>query len=133
VKGLAAFGSLTHQFRYEITRNDAVPESVGKNLTDVPQTMWSAGLEFDSGPWSGWLAYRYVSRVFASADDRNVNTSQGVYGAYDAHGLVSAKVGYRINRNLSASLAIDNLTDEDYFVFSKQPGRTVYGELAYRF
>jgi iron complex outermembrane receptor protein len=95
--------------------------------------MWSAGLEFDSGPWSAWLAYRYVSRVFASADDRNVNTSQGVYGAYDAHGLVSAKVGYRINRNLSASLAIDNLTDEDYFVFSKQPGRTVYGELAYRF
>ena len=133
VKGLAAFGSLTHQFRYEISRNDAVPGSVGKNLTDVPQTMWAAGVEYDGGAWTGLLAYRYVSRVFASSDDQNLNTSQGVYGAYDAHGIWSAKVGYRVNRNLGLSLAVDNIGDRDYFVFSKQPGRTVYGEVAYRF
>jgi iron complex outermembrane receptor protein len=133
VRGLSAFGSVTHQFRYDIARNDAVPDSVGKRLTDVPQTMWAAGLEFDGGPWSAWVAYRHVSRVFASSDDLNVNTAQGVYGAYDAHGVVSAKVGYRLTPQLSGSLAVDNLTDERYFVFSRQPGRTFYGELAYRF
>lgn len=133
VRGLLAFGSLTHQFRYEISRNDAVPASVGKNLTDVPRTMWTAGVEYASGPWSGWAAYRYTGRVFASGDDQNLNTAQGVYGAYDAHGLLSVKLGYRFSPRLSASLALDNLLDEKYFVFSRQPGRTAYGEIAYRF
>ncbi len=133
IAGLAVFGSLTHQFRYEISRNDALPASVGKKLTDVPQTMWVAGLELDRGPWTGYLAYRHVSRVFGSGDDMNLNTAQGVYGAYDAHGVVSAKVGYRFDQRLSASLAIENLTDRDYFVFSKQPGRSIYGELAWKF
>ena len=133
VRGVSAFGSLTHQFRYEISRNDAVPGSVGKRLTDVPQTMWAAGVEYDGGAWSGLLVYRAVSRVFASGDDQNLNTAQGVYGAYDAHGIWSAKLGYRVSRALSLSLAVDNIGDRDYFVFSKQPGRSVYGEVAYRF
>ncbi len=133
VRGLTAFGSLTHQLKYEITRNDAVPESVGKNLTDVPRTMGTLGLRMEGGRWTGSLSYRYTSRVFASGDDLNQNTARGVYGAYDAHGIVSAKVEYRIDKNLSFSLAMDNLTNHEYFVFNRQPGRTVYGEFAYRF
>ncbi|MCL4746814.1 MAG: TonB-dependent receptor, partial [Burkholderiaceae bacterium] len=133
VRGLTAFGSLTHQFKYQITRNDAVPESVGKNLTDVPRTSGAVGLRAESGQWSATVAYRYTGRVFASGDDLNQNTAQGVYGAYDAHGIVNAKIGFRVDRNLSFSLALDNLTGREYFVFNRQPGRTVYGELAYRF
>ena len=133
VNGLSVFGSLTHQFKYEITRNDAVPDSVGKNLTDVPRTTAALGLRIERGAWKGSLSYRYTGRVFASGDDVNQNTAQGVYGAYDAHGIVSAKVGYRVDKHLSVSLAIDNLADREYFVFNRQPGRTFYGELAYRF
>src|SRR5690606_4447271 len=123
VHGLRAIGSLTHNFRYEITRNDAVPESVGKKLTDVPRTMWSLGAEYTSGPWTGLLVYRHVSHVFGSGDDLNENTTEGVFGSYDSHGVASAKIGYRFNRQLGASLAIDNLTDREYFVFNRQPGR----------
>lgn len=132
-RGLRAFGSMTHQLRYEITRNDAVPASVGKVLTDVPRTIWSAGLEFDRQPWTGFVVVRHVGRVFGSGDDQNLNTAGGVYGAYDAYTVLAAKVSYRIDRNLSLSLSADNLTNRQYFVFAKQPGRTVYGELAYRF
>lgn len=131
--GLNAFASLTHNFRYEVTDNPAVPGSVGKKLTDVPRTMWSAGLDYRSGPWNGLLIYRHVSQVFGSADDLNQNTVQGVYEAYDSYGVASARVGYRFDRHWSASLAVDNITDKRYFVFARQPGRTVYGELAYRF
>lgn len=133
LRGLHVIGSFTHNFRYEVTKNDAEPESVGKNLTDVPQTMWSLGAEYAAGPWSGLLIYRHVSHVFGSGDDQNLNTTQGVYGSYDRHGLASLKVQYRFNRQFSASVSVDNLTDEQYFVFAKQPGRTVFGELAYRF
>lgn len=133
VRGLRAIGSLTHNFRYEITRNDAVPATVGKQLTDVPRTMWSLGAEYASGPWTGLLVYRHVSHVFGSGDDLNQNTTQGVFGSYDSYGVASLKVGYRFNRQLAASLSVDNLVNREYFVFNRQPGRTVYGELSYRF
>lgn len=133
VRGLRLFGSLTHQFQYGITRNDAVPASVGKVLTDVPRTTYSLGLDFDRQPWSGFLVYRHVGQVFGSGDDLNRNTVQGVFGSYDRYGIVSAKVGYRFDHHVSVSLALDNLTDQRYFVFNRQPGRTAFGELAYRF
>jgi len=133
VRGLAAVASATHQFRYHITRNEAVPASVGKVLTDVPRTAFSLGLELERPPWSGYLVYRQVSHVFGSGDDLNRNTVEGVYGSYDRHAIVNAKIGYAVSRHLGLSLAIDNLTDRQYFVFAKQPGRTFYGELAYRF
>ena len=131
--GLRFFGSLTHQFRYEITRNDAVPASVGKALTDVPRTSYALGLEFDRTDWSGLLAYRQVGHVFGSGDDLNLNTVQGVFGSYDRYAIINAKLGYRFDRHLSVSLALDNLANRQYFAFNKQPGRTLYGELAYRF
>ena len=133
VRGVWIFGALTHQFQYEITRNDAVPASVGKVLTDVPRTTYSLGLDFDRRPWSGFLVYRHVGHVFGSGDDLNRNTVQGVFGSYDRHGIVSAKVAYRIDRHASFSLALDNLGNQRYFVFNQQPGRTAYGEFAYRF
>lgn len=133
LRGLRAFGSLTHQFRYEITSNDAVPASVGRKLTDVPRTTVSAGLEYERGPWSSLLAIRHVGQVFASGDDLNANTVQGVFGAYDSHTIVAVRAAWRIDRHWGASLTIDNLTDREYFVFNRQPGRTVYGELSYRF
>ena len=133
VRGLRIFGSLTHQFQYGITRNDAVPDSVGKVLTDVPRTTYSLGLDFDRQSWSGFLVYRRVGQVFGSGDDLNKNSVQGVFGSYDRYGIVSAKLGYRIDRHLSFSLALDNLGNQRYFVFNRQPGRTAFGELAYRF
>ena len=110
-----------------------MPATVGKNLTDVPRTMWSLGAEYASGPWTGLLVYRHVSHVFGSGDDLNQNTTQGVFGSYDSYGVASLKVGYRFNRQLAASLSVDNLANREYFVFNRQPGRTVFGELSYRF
>jgi iron complex outermembrane receptor protein len=131
--GLSAFGSLTHQFRYEITRNDAAPATVGKHLTDVPRTLGAAGIAWRAEPWSALLAYRRVSQVFGSGDDLNQNVVQGVFGAYDAYGVVRARVAWRATRALELALTVDNLADRDYFVFYKQPGRTAYLEASWRF
>ncbi len=103
------------------------------NLSAVPQTVWALGFLFDRQPWSGQVTYRHVSRVFGSGDDLNQNLAQGVYGAYDAYGTASARVQYRIDRQLSLALALDNLLDRRYYVLTRQPGRTLYAELAWRF
>lgn len=133
VRGLHTVASYTHQFKYEITRNDAVPETVGKVLTDVPRTTWSAGLEYERGAWSGLLMARYVGHVFGSGDDLNENKFEGVFGSYDEYTVLAARVGWRIDRHLALSVSVDNLTDREYFVFNRQPGRTYYAELSYRF
>ena len=106
---------------------------VGKNLTDVPRTAWSVGLEYERGPFTGLLVARHVGHVFPSGDDMNRDTVEGVFGAYDAYTLVAARAGWRFDRHWSVSLAVDNLTDREYFVQYRQPGRTVYAELGYRF
>jgi iron complex outermembrane receptor protein len=129
--GLLVFGALTHQFRYEISSNDVAPETVGKKLTDVPGTTWSAGLEFDRSPWSGLLAVRHVGHVFGSGDDMNLDTVQGVYGSFDSYTVVTARAGWRVDRHWRLNLSIDNLTGREYFVSTRQPGRTFYAEVVW--
>jgi len=133
VDGLAAFASLTHHFRFEVAENDSVPEMVGKKLTDVPRTSWSAGVEYRQGAWSGLLALRHVDHVFGSGDDLNKDRVEGVFTSFDGYTVAAARVGWQIDRNWGVNLSIDNLTDRKYFVFTRQPGRTFYGELVYRF
>ncbi|MEZ5728260.1 MAG: TonB-dependent receptor [Burkholderiaceae bacterium] len=130
---ITVFVSAAHLFKYEITRNDAVPASVGKRLTDVAQTVASVGVEYERGAFSGSIAYRYRSAVFGSGDDLNTNTTQGVYGAYDAHGTVDARVAWRFADRFRLALGVQNLTDRRYFEFYRQPGRTVTAELAIAF
>lgn len=130
--GLAAFGSLTHHFRYEISRNDSAPGTVGKKLTDVPRTAWTVGLEYERGAWSALLSVRHVGHVFGSGDDMNLDTVQGVYGSFDRQTVAGARAAWRIDRHFTLSLALDNLTDRRYFVSTRQPGRTAYLELAWR-
>lgn len=130
---VALGASLTHHLRYEVTRNDATPGMVGKRLTDVPRSQFSLGAEFVRGPWSGFVAWRYTSMVYGSGDDLNQNSVQGVYGAYDAHGVVSARLAWQATRQLAVSLAIDNLTNRRYYAFYRQPGRTALLEATLRF
>lgn len=133
LQGLDAFGSVTRHFSYAVSANDSVPEMVGKKLTEVPRTSWSAGLEYRQGAWSGLLAVRHVDHVFGSGDDLNNDRVQGVFTSYDAYTVASARVGWQIDRHWGLNLSIDNLTDRRYFVYTRQPGRTFYGELVYRF
>ena len=45
----------------------------------------------------------------------NNETNTGVYGAYDGYSLVNAKIGYRINASVEASLAVSNLFDKTFY------------------
>lgn len=124
--------AIGHQFRYEITDNPADPATVGRRLTDVPRTTGSIAADYRRGRFAGLLAYRYTSAVFGSGDDMNLNTAQGVYGVYDAHGSFDLRASWQVNRRLELALAIDNLTDRRWFEFYRQPGRSVMVETVLR-
>lgn len=128
--GLTAFVNATFNDS-QITENQAVPASVGKQVTYSPQRMANLGVEGKRGPWFGSVTGRYVGKVYAT--DTNMDTVNGVYNAYDPYFVVNAKLGYALNKAFSATFAVDNLTDRDYFQGAKMPGRTFFATLTYRY
>lgn len=131
--GLRLAGTLTHQFRYEITRNEAAPLTVGKVLTDVPQTMWSATLDYARGPWAAFLTARHTAHVYGSGNDMNTNRIQQVFGSYDANTILSARLSRVIDDRLTLAISGDNLLNHQYYIYAKQPGRTLRAEATFDF
>jgi len=134
--------SLTHNFdpynrifanftytNSEMKENEASPTSVGKKLTFLPERQASLGFERRHGGWLVSMAGRYASKQYS--DDTNADTAVDVYKAYDQYFVVDAKVSYRFNANLSASLAIDNLLNREYFSYYQAPQRSWFASLKY--
>lgn len=125
--GWSAFGSIALNSN-EIQDNAASAASVGKRFVQVPARTASLGVAWQQGEWSAGATARYASKRFSS--DANTDVVSAVPSSYDAYTLVDLKVGYRLNRNLRAALAIDNLLNRDYYAFYRAPGRSVFASLS---
>lgn len=116
--------------RSRMLENAASAASVGKQLTFMPDYQASAGFERRHGPWTTSLSGRYASKQY-SADDNSDAT--GVPQVYDAYFVADAKVSYRFDKQLSLSLAVDNLLNREYFSYYAAPGRSWFAELSYQY
>lgn len=115
----------------EMIENDSYPDSVGKELTYVPKTQYNIGINGDYGLWNGSVIGSYVDDMYTKDDNSDI--VKDVYGAYESYFIVNTKIGYKIRDYLSASLSINNLFDKEYFQSDMTPGRTIYGELSFKF
>ena len=114
-----------------IQENAANVNSVGKQFKQVPARTANLGVEWIKGNWSaaGWV--HHMSKRYDRDD--NSDKVSGVYGSYDAYTIGNLKAGYRINKNLKLSLAVDNVFNKKYFANFRAPGRSYYLELAGEF
>lgn len=115
----------------EILENSAAPASVGKEMTDLPRTMFNAGGELRKGPLSASLTGRYMDKRYNNDD--NTDTASGVYGAYDQFFTMDAKVSYQFASWAAASFSVGNILDREYFSYSPSPGRSWFLELTLRY
>ena len=99
----------------EMLENSASPSSVGKRLTGLPEKQANIGFETRYGNWLLSSSGRYASKQYS--DDANADAAIGVYKAYDAYFVVDSKLSYRFNKELTASLAVSNLLDREYFSY----------------
>jgi iron complex outermembrane receptor protein len=129
-KWLRLFANYTYTSA-KIKENDAKPETVGRQLTQVPKEMFNAGAEFEKGAFSATLTGRYVSKRYSN--DENKDTVNNVYTSYDPYFVADAKVSYKITKFAAVSFSMDNIFDKEYFAFYKAPGRSWFGELTMRF
>ncbi len=126
-KELKLFANLSNT-QSEITENDANPDTVGKELTDLPEWVFNIGGQFNKDPFSFSINGRYVDKRYAT--DLNTDKVDNVYGSYDPYFTVDAKVSYDITDFATLSLAVNNIFDEDYYYYYKAPGRSFFVSLA---
>ncbi|MCC6858886.1 MAG: TonB-dependent receptor [Bryobacterales bacterium] len=108
----------------EITRNPAIPASVGRRIPQVPSHNTSLGLFAARRRWTASLTGRYVSSVFST--DTNTDTTKGVYGAFDPFFEADASVSVDISRRLAFQVSAENLLNRVYFNYYPVRGRLIF-------
>jgi iron complex outermembrane receptor protein len=132
IKGLQLFGSVT----YVDSRILSDPTWAGVNpLTLQPDTVvgkrvpyvpdWRAKFGVTYRPNESWaftVAARYSGKQYSTLD--NTDIISHVYGAFDNYIVADMKIHYTATKNFSFDFGIDNLFNEQYFLFHPFPGRT---------
>jgi iron complex outermembrane receptor protein len=128
IAGLRIFGSVT----YVDSRILSDPTFVslvggttaeGKRVPNVPD--WRATLGATYRPNESWaytVAARYSGKQYSTLD--NTDIVSHVFGAFDDFFVVDMKVHYNATQNFSFDFGIDNIFNEQYFLFHPFPGRT---------
>jgi iron complex outermembrane recepter protein len=141
VERLQLFGSAT----YVDSRIVLDPTWAGTNpLTGNPDTVvgnrvpyvpdWLVKFGFTYRPTDAWAwttAARYSGKQYSTLD--NTDIVPHVYGAFDKYIVVDTKLHYEPSQYLSFDFGIDNLLNEQYFLFHPFPGRTYVVAGRYRF
>jgi iron complex outermembrane recepter protein len=101
-----------------------LPDSVvGKRVPYVPDWRARAGVTYrPNDNWAFTLAARYSGKQYSTLD--NTDIIPHVYGAFDDYVVADMKVHYNATQNFSLDFGIDNLFNEQYFLFHPFPGRT---------
>ena len=76
------------------------------------------------------LASRYSGKHYSTLD--NTDVIGHVYGAFDNYFVVDTRIHYNATQNFSFDFGIDNLFNEQYFLFHPFPGRTFIAEAKYK-
>lgn len=132
VTGLQLFGSVT----YVDSKILADASWAGVNpLTNLPTTVvgkrvpyvpdWRAKIGMTYRPNESWaytVAARYSGKQYSTLD--NTDVVSHVYGAFDNFFVVDMRIHYNATANFAFDFGIDNLFNEQYFLFHPFPGRT---------
>lgn len=132
ITGLQIFGSVTYVDSRILadsswTGSDPItklPDNVvGKRVPYVPDWRAKFGVTYrPNDNWAYTVAARYSGKQYSTLD--NTDIVSHVYGAFDNYVVVDMKVHYKTTENLSFDFGIDNLFNEQYFLFHPFPGRT---------
>ncbi len=129
LRGLDLLGSVTYTDSM-IVANANNPGSVGKQQPRIPD--WRATV---SATWrqTEMLSYtasaRYSGRMYNNLD--NSDTNGNTYTGSSRFFVMDARMLWRIDKQWSAALGVDNLTNATYWAFHPYPQRTWVAQLRF--
>jgi iron complex outermembrane receptor protein len=128
IAGLQLFGSVTYVDSRILSDPTFVSTiggttAVGKRVPNVPDWRATFGVTYrPNDSWAYTVAARYSGKQYSTLD--NTDIIPHVFGAFDNFFVVDMKMHYNATKNLAFDFGIDNLFDEQYFLFHPFPGRT---------
>ena len=115
----------------EIEKNSVNPEFEGNEIPRVPEWRINAlGVYHLTEAWDVSLGMRYADSAFNNLS--NEDTNQETYEGISSFFVVDAKTSYAIEGGPTLSFAVDNLNDEEYYMFHPFPQRTFLFDLTWR-
>jgi iron complex outermembrane receptor protein len=131
VRGLDLAASITY-VDARVVRDTAYPTAVGKYIPQVPNWRATAVATYrPNDQLAATVAVRYQGRMFGSIEnwDGYANTYQG----FDGFFVVDSRLRYKLDRNWTAAVGVDNLNNHKYFLFHPFPQRSLTAELKYNY
>ncbi|MFA5242934.1 MAG: TonB-dependent receptor [Sulfuricella sp.] len=135
IRGLDLSGSIAY-IHSRIVENAANPGLVGTELPLIP--VWRAsllGVYHASDRLSYSLGYRYSGRqhsgLFNTTTMQYPDPNPDTYGGRSSFGVVDAKVRYKVAKQWSASVGIDNIGDVKYYTLYPYQQRTYFASLKF--
>ena len=114
----------------KITRNINNPELVGRDFPRIPEFRSNLRANYKiSEQVSIGGSIRYASNTFGELD--NSDTEDDTFGAHTRYTFVGLKANWDVSSNIKLSAGVDNLFDEEAYVFHPWPGRTLHLSLKY--
>lgn len=109
------------------SRDRAYPLADGKRFPRIPRVRASLFTHWRFAPgWDASLGVRHSGRQYSNLDNSDyLNT----YGAVSRFTVADAKLRWHVTRQWTASLGVDNLTNQRYWVYHPYAGRTWFAKL----
>jgi iron complex outermembrane recepter protein len=118
--------------RAKIRRNDLDKSIEGNDFPRQPRWRGNLLLTYNWTPrFKTSAGFRYASDSFDQLD--NNDREDRVFGAQDAYRFVNLKATYQLTESASFGFGVDNVTNEEAYVFHPWPARTLYAEFAVNF
>jgi iron complex outermembrane receptor protein len=132
IKGLQLFGSVTYVDSRILSDpswagldplTNKPTAVVGKRVPFVPDWRAKFGVTYrPNESWAYTVAARYSGKQYSTLD--NTDIIPHVFGAFDNFFVVDMKLHYNATKKLAFDVGIDNLFNQQYFLFHPFPGRT---------
>ncbi len=112
----------------KIEKNDALPQTVGNHWVRIPEVRANFVANWRFLPqWNVNLAARRSGKQYNDLD--NQDTNDHVFGSASKFTTVDSRVAYHLRDSVELGVGVENLTDEEYYIFHPYPGRTWIAEL----
>lgn len=131
IRGLDFSSSVTYADS-KIVKNDAFPESVGKWQPRVPR--WRATALFNyhfNDRLNVAYGIRYSGKQYSQLNNSDVNGFS--YTGASKYYTTDLRIRYKVNKQWSAAVGVDNLNNYQYWNFHPYPSRTYVAEVKFDF
>ena len=125
----SVFGNYTWQTGR--VNHNAIPQTNAKAYEetnfDIPKHIIHAGVEYTSSKWNALWDTQYISRR------QSVDDVTGQYGSLDSYVISNLSVNYKVSKEATIQLGVQNVFDRIFFDDEATAGRTYSASMKFKF